>query len=185
MEVLEAIKGRRSIRSYKKDEIPLEKLNIILEAARWAPSWANTQCWEFIIVKDKDIKDKLAQTLPSVNPALPAFSQVPIVLVACAKKAKSGYFQDKPVTDKGEYWYMFDVALALQNLTLAAYSLGIGSLHVGYFDAQKAAEIVKIPSDLTVIELVLLGYPEGEPRLTKRKQINDFVFYNYYGNKIE
>ncbi len=59
--------------------------------------------------------------------------------MAGAELGKSGFHEGKLVTDKGDWWYMFDVALAMQNLTLAAHSLGLGTVHVGHFDAQKAA----------------------------------------------
>ncbi len=136
MEVMEAIKGRRSIRKYKQAAVSDEDLQFILEAARWAPSWANTQCFEFIVVRDFELRKRLAETLPEANPARPAFAQVPVVIVACAHKEKAGYFKAAPATDKGD-WLMFDTALALQNLTLAAYSRGLGTVHVGFFDTRE------------------------------------------------
>jgi nitroreductase len=182
MELMEAIKGRRSIRKYKADAPSDEDLNFILEAAQWAPSWANTQCWEFIIVRDAETKQKLAETLPEKNPARPAIGQAPVVIAACALKEKAGYFKDKPATDKGD-WLLFDTALALQNLTLAAYSRGLGTVHVGFFDSQKAEEILKVPASAAVVELLPLGYPDGEAKVTPRKQIEDFVFFDCYGKK--
>jgi nitroreductase len=182
MELIDAIKGRRSIRKYKPGNISDAHLNLILEAARWAPSWANTQCWEFIIVKDRQMKELLAETMPQGNPARPAFSQAPIIIVACAQKGKAGYFKGQPGTSKGD-WLMFDTALALQNLTLAAYALGLGTVHVGYFDAQKAAQMLKVPSQVEVVELVPLGVPDEEAKPPKRKQIQEFLFYNYYGQQ--
>ena len=182
MELMEAIKGRRSIRKYKADAPSDEDLNFILEAARWSPSWANTQCWEFIIVRDAETKKKLAETLPEKNPARPAIGQAPVVIAACALKEKAGYFKGNPATDKGD-WLLFDTALALQNLTLAAHSRGLGTVHVGFFDSRKAEEILKVPSITAVVELLPLGYPDEEARVTPRKQIDDFVFYESYGEK--
>ena len=137
MDVITAITGRRSIRKYKGDPVEDSDLEEVLEAARWAPSWANTQAWEIIIVKDPETKRKLADTLPAANPARSSFGEAPIVIVACARRGKAGYFKGNAVTDKGD-WYMFDVALALQNLTLAAYARGLGTVLVGFFDANKA-----------------------------------------------
>jgi nitroreductase len=76
---------------------------------------------------------------------------------------------------------MFDVALALQNLTLVAHSLGLGTLHVGWFDAKKAAEIIGVPEGIEVLELLPLGYPEGQAAATSRKDLDDIVFYEKYG----
>ncbi len=182
MEVMEAIKGRRSIRKYKEQDISNEDINFVLEAARWAPSWANTQCFEFIIVRNTELKKRLADTLPEMNPARPAFSQAPVVIVACAQKQKSGYFKGTPATDKGD-WLMFDTALALQNLTLAAYSRGLGTVHVGLFDAQKVREILKVPTPVEVVELLPLGIPDEEGRAPKRRELTEFVFYNNYGER--
>lgn len=184
MDVIEVIKTRRSIRSFKPDPIENEKLLAILEAARWAPSWANTQCWEFIVVKDADIKKRLAETLTPNNPAIDAVKNAPIVIVACARLGLSGYFQGKPITDKGD-WFMFDVALSLQNLVLAAWSLGLGTVYVGAFDAKKAAEILEVPQGVSVVALVPVGYPLDAPRKApRRKELREFVFLNKYGNKM-
>ena len=70
MDVLEAIKGRRSIRKYKPDPISDEMLGTVLEAVRWSPSWANTQCWEVIVIREPEIKAKVSEILPPGNPAL-------------------------------------------------------------------------------------------------------------------
>ena len=91
MELMEAIKKRRSIRKYKPDPIPEEALGAVLEAVRWAPSWANTQCWEVIIIKDPKIKSELATALPKGNPALSSMTDAPLVVVLCGKKGISGY----------------------------------------------------------------------------------------------
>jgi nitroreductase len=184
MELMDAIKGRRSIRKYKMDSPSDEDINFILEAAQWAPSWANTQCWQFIIVRDSETKKKLAETLPEKNPARPAFGQAPLIIVACGQKEKAGYFQGNSVTDKGD-WLLFDTALSLQNLTLAAYSRGLGTVHVGFFNSRKAEEILKVPSDVAVVELLPLGYPDAEAKAPPRKLIKDFVFFDSYGQKQE
>lgn len=115
MEVYEAIESRRSIRKYKADPIDSKTLNVILEAGRLAPSWDNTQCWRFIVVRDTGIKSELAGTLPEGNPARKAVQNAPVVIVGCAKLGESGYLDGKLSSDKGD-WYMFDVALAMQNM---------------------------------------------------------------------
>ena len=149
MDVIEAIKTRRSIRKYKSSPVSKDDLNTLLEAARWAPSWANTQCWRLIVVREDDIKKKLARTLFGIsdrpNRAAQAIIDAPLTIVACAELERSGYYVREPkapATDKGD-WYMFDVALAMQNLTLAAHSLGLGTVHIGAFDASQAASILR------------------------------------------
>src|SRR4030043_1056658 len=137
MELMEAIKGRRSIRKYRNGPVPEEALQAVLEAARLAPSWANTQCWRLIVVRDKETKSKLADTLKGVrpgklNPATEAVRSAPVVIAACAERGLSGFRKDEsgqnvPGTAKGDWWLMFDVALAMQNMSLAAHALGLGT----------------------------------------------------------
>ncbi|MCP4713933.1 MAG: nitroreductase [Deltaproteobacteria bacterium] len=182
MELFEVIKNRRSIRKYKPDMPTDQEVEYILEAARCAPSWANTQCWEFILVRDPELKLRLADTLPEKNPARKAIIQAPIVIAACALKEVSGYYKGTAVTDKGD-WLLFDSALALQNLTLAAYEQGLGTLHTGFFDSQKAAEILKVPEQVALVELLPLGYPDQQGVPTKRKPLEAWVFDDVYGRK--
>ena len=85
-------------------------------------------------------------------------------------------------TDKGD-WYMFDVALAMQNLVLAAHSLGLGTVHSGLFDAKKAASILRVPEGFCVVSMTPLGYPDREPRPVPRKELSEIVFYDRYGLK--
>jgi len=182
MEVMQAIKERRSMRKYKSDPVSDSDLTEVLEAARWAPSWANTQCWEFIVVKNPETKKKLAETLPSGNPAFSSFTEAPAVIVACAQLGKAGYYKGKAGTDKGD-WYMFDVALAMQNLTLTAHTKGLGTVHVGFFDAKEAARILEVPEGIVVVEMTPLGYPAGEAKATSRKALHDFISYEKFGNR--
>lgn len=182
MEVIEAIKTRRSIRHYKPDPVPEEDIDAVLEAARWAPSWANNQCWRFVVVKDKETKARLAETLTSWNPARSAIKEAPVVIVACAELGKSGFKDGRPVTDKGD-WYMFDVGIAMQNLALAAHSLGLGTVHVGAVDAQKAASVLNVPQGVVVVEMTPLGYPSREGKAPPRKELSELVFHEIYGQK--
>jgi nitroreductase len=187
VEILEAIKSRRSIRKYKSTPIDDRTIELVLEAARWAPSWSNTQCWRFIVVRDTDIKNGLADTVVAVsdrpNRAADAIRNAPVAIVACAELGKSGYHAQepgKPVTDKGD-WFMFDVALAMQNLTLAAHALGLGTVHVGAFDARKATKILGVPKGFAVVSMTPLGYPDQEPGPRPRKELSEIVFNDKFG----
>ncbi|MBI2860590.1 MAG: nitroreductase family protein [Chloroflexi bacterium] len=181
MDVLEAIKARRSIRKYRPeppDEALLEK---VLEAARWAPSWANTQCWRFIVVREDATRARLVETLNATNPSRGAIRSAPVVIVACAELGKSGFHDGHADTDKGD-WFMFDVALAMQNLALAAHSLGLATVHVGQFDAAEAARILEVPEGYCVVEMTPLGYPDQVRDPRPRKEISQIVFYEKFGN---
>jgi len=190
MELMEAINGRRSIRRYTSKPVDDKTLNIILEAARQAPSWANTQCWRFIVVRDSKLKNKLADTGIAVatdkpNRAAEAIRTTPVAIVACAEIRKAGYYTQEPrgpVTDKGD-WYMYDVALAMQNLTLAAHALGLGTVHIGAFDAVKVAEILGVPEGFAVVAMTPLGYPDEEPNPRPRKELAEIVSYDKFGQK--
>jgi nitroreductase len=177
MEVLEAIKNRRSIRRYKPEPVSDILLETVLEAARWSPSWENSQCWRFIIVRDTTIKAALAGILRENNPATKAMNQAPVIIIACAELQKAGYNQGKPDTDKGD-WFMYDVGVAMQNIALAAHSLGLGTVHIGAFNALKAAEILKVPTGFCVVAMTPLGFPEREGRVTPRKELQEMISYD-------
>lgn len=182
MEVLQAIKERRSVRKQKSDAVSEEELNTILEAGRWAPSWANTQCWQFIVVRDPETKGKLADTAGSRNPAFDAIKNGPLTIVICGEKGKAGYYKGEPATNKGD-WLMFDTGLATQNMMLAAHALGLGSVPVGLFDAQKAGEILGVPQNVDVVAMLPLGYPAEEAKAPRRKELSELVSYDRYGNR--
>ncbi len=189
MDVLEAIKTRRSIRRYKPEPVDDKALETVLEAARWAPSWKNTQCQRFVVVRDSGVKAKLADSLIKItagdsvvdNPSAEAIRSAPVVIVACAELGKSGYDAGKLITDKGD-WYMFDVALAMQNLALAAHSLGLSTVVVGQFDSKKVAAILGVPAGFCVVVMSPLGYPAQEPKVRPRKELSEIVFYDKYGH---
>jgi len=183
MELWEAIRGRRSVRKMKEEPIPEETILELLEAVRWAPSWANTQCWEVILVSRPEIKEALAETLASslkTNPAIEAVKKAPWVVVFLGQKGKAGYFQGRPATDKGD-WLMFDLGLAVQNFCLAAWDRGLGTVIVGAFDAKKAKEVLKVPDDREVVVIVPVGIPEEVPPPRKRKEVSEFLHRETFG----
>ena len=180
MEILEAIRTRRSIRKYKSDPVDEKTLATVLEAARQAPSWANTQCWRFVVVRDGVTKSKLSNTLSETNTARDAVCNAPLVIVACAEMGRAGYKSGEVTTDKGD-WFMFDVALAMQNLVLAAHSLGLGTVYVGLFDAKKAAGILSVPEGYCAVAITPLGYPDETKEPRPRKELAEFVHYNKWG----
>lgn len=189
MDVFEAIKTRRSIRKYKPDPVSDEDLQKIIEAAHWAPSWGNTQCWRFIVVRDTDIKARVGKTLYKVrfedgwldNAAVQAIAQAPVLIVVCAQKGLAGFNPDgTPVTDR-EDWLLFDIALCVQNLTLAARALGLGTVIVGDFDHHEASAILGVPEGYTVVTMTPLGYPGHAGQLPPRKELTDIIYTDKFG----
>jgi nitroreductase len=179
MDLMEAIKGRRSIRKYKSDLVSEEMFSTLMEAVKWSPSWANTQCWEVIAVRDPKIKAELATALSKGNPALPSMNEAPLVIVLCGKKGVSGFKRGEATTAKGD-WLMFDTGLAMQTLCLTAHTLGLGTVIVGSFDHQRVAEILRVPQSVEVVAMTPLGYPAAAGTAPKRKEISEFVFNEKY-----
>lgn len=179
MDFYEVIKKRHSVRAYKSDPIPEDVLSRILEAFRAAPSWANTQAWELILVTEPEIKKQLQQTISQNNPATNAIVDAPVLVCAIGITGLSGWYRGKPVTGRGD-WVMFDMGIAAEHLALAAAAEGLGTVHVGYFDYEKAGEVLDIPESRTVIELIPMGYPATSPRQVPRKPLQDFVFKNKF-----
>lgn len=135
-------------------------------------------------MRDDELKAKLAETLYSENPAYDAIRNAPVVIVACAELGKSGYYQGREsATDKGD-WFMFDVALAMQNLVLAAHSLGLATVHVGRFDAKQAEAILGVPPGFCVVEMTPLGYPDQVRNPRPRKELSEIVFYDRFGYSV-
>jgi nitroreductase len=190
MDVLEAIRNRRSIRRYTADPVDDKAVNTVLEAAHWAPSWGNAQCWRFIVVRDPKTRVAIADTLAKVkvdnewveNAAATAFKQAPVLIVLCAELGKAGFRSDgTPVTDKADYWFMFDVALAMENLVLAAHAIGLGTVIVAGFDAKKVAKILEVPDDSTVVSMTPLGFPAHKGQVSPRKDLSEVLFKDKYG----
>jgi nitroreductase len=175
----ELLKTRRSIRKYETREIPEADLQKIFEAVQWSPSWANTQCWEIVAVKDKSVKEKLRATLPPKNPAAQAVQDAPVVIALCAGKNKSGYYKGEASTSFGD-WLMFDLGLAAQSLCLAACELGLGTVVVGMFDHKAAREVLSVPDDHELIVLIPLGFPAHSSAAPNRRAVNEFVHWDRF-----
>jgi len=182
MNLMEIIRERRSVRQFKGDPIPDGVIEELMEAVRWAPSWANTQCWEVIAVKGKEQREGLAETLSPRNPGRPAVLEALLVLVFLGRKEVSGFYKGKAVTEKGD-WLMFDVALAIQNLCLYAHSRGLGTVIIGYFDAGKAASLLGVPPDREVVAILPIGYPASIPKAPPRKEVKDFLYWEEFGRR--
>jgi nitroreductase len=167
MELMEAITKRRSIRRYKPDPVPEEDIRYILEAARLAPSWANTQCWHFVVVTDQAVKDKVAEA------GMTFVARAPVVIVGCADPAKPGAKGDIPN-------YLVDMGIALEHLILAATERGLGTCWVGGFEEATARKALGVPENIRVVAMTPLGYPAEEPAARSRKSLEDIVSYNQY-----
>lgn len=177
--VLDIIKNRRSIRNFEDRGVPQEILEQLLEAVRWSPSWANTQCWEVIVVKDLEIKKRLQETMGKGNPATRAIVEAPIVIGLCGKLQSSGYYKGEVTTKFGD-WFMYDVGLATQSLCLTAHALGLGTVIAGLFDHDKAKAVLQIPEGIELVSLIPTGYPAKGTGAPKRREVSEFTHYDKY-----
>ena len=179
-DLMETIKGRRSIRKYDARDVPDDLLDQVLEALRWAPSWTNCQCWEVVVVKDPAVKQKLQTALPPKgNPAVKAIVDAPVLLALCAKTGVSGYYKGQASTKFGD-WMMYDLGLATQNLCLMAHALGLGTVIVGLFDHDRAGGVIDVPDGYELVTLIPLGFPAKVGHAPGRREINAFAHTNRF-----
>ena len=174
MEVMKAILERRSIRKFEDRPVSDEVVAKLMEAVMWSPSWANTQCWELVQVKDPVKREQLQQTMGKGNPATKAIVSAPALFVICGRLKISGYYKDVVVTKFGE-WFMFDLGLACQSLCLAAQDQGLGTVIVGLFDQDAAAKVVGAPEGFEVVVMIPVGYPAQEVKAPKRRPVEEFL----------
>ncbi len=173
MELLEAIKGRKSIRAFKKQPVSDEAIKTLLDAAGCAPSAGNIQPWEFVIVRDQQIKEKLAEAALDQE----FIKDAPLVIAVCADEKRSalGY------GNRGRTLYCLqDTAAATQSILLAAYSIGLGACWVGAFNEDEAKIILKAPDGIRPVALIPLGYPDESPRQRGRRFLNQIVHYDTF-----
>jgi nitroreductase len=164
MSVLDVILSRRSIRGYEDKEIPKDVLDKIVESGRQSPSAANRQPYRFVIVTDSEIKKAISGLIARF------IKSAPVVIVGCANPKAM-------LTGK---WSTVDTAIALENMVLAAWSLGVGSCWIGSFDEEKVKDSLKIPRDWKVVALVSFGYPAETPKQRKKKAATELFNLNHF-----
>lgn len=178
-QVLNAIKERRSVRKFQDRPLEQDVLAQLLEAVQWSPSWANTQCWEVMVVQDPSQRQALQATLGQGNPATKAIVSAPLLLVMCAKLGQAGYYKGQVTTKFGD-WFLHDLGIATQSLCLAAHSLGLASVVVGLFDQDRAGRVLALPEGYQVVSMLPLGYPDQNPKAPARKEIGQFTHYDRF-----
>jgi nitroreductase len=171
MEILEAIRTRRSIRKYKSTPIPEELLKEVLSSARMAPSGVNSQPWKLIVVVDEDTKRKLVQACNGQK----FIAEAPVIIAGCG-------FPDDAYPTIGGYMngYVMDVTIAMDHLILAAASVGLGTCWIGAFKEEKVKEALGVPADVRVVALTPLGYPDETPAKRPRKDLAELVCYDKF-----
>jgi len=173
VDVFEAIRGRRSIRAFESREVPEELVERLIEAARWAPSAGNIQPWEFIIVRKQEIKRKLAESALYQS----FIEEAPVVIVVCADEVRSA--QGYGIRGKTLYCIQ-DTAAAIQNIHLAAYSMGLGTCWVGAFREDEARKVLKTPAGIRPVAIIPVGYPAETPSPRSRRPLKQIVHYETF-----
>jgi nitroreductase len=168
MDTLQTILERRSVRRYKREAIPKEHLRQILEAARQAPSAANRQPWHFVIVGEAEQKRRVAEACNG---------QMWMADAACIVVAIG-------LPETSSKWYKVDVAIALENMVLAARSLGYGTCWIGAFQPARVKEVCQVPPELEVVACTPLGVPDVAPAARPRKDWDQVFSADRYGEPL-
>jgi len=150
MDLFDVIQNRKSIRKYNNKPVEPEKIEQIMIAAQSAPSWRNSQCWKFIVVNDPKKKKDLIRCTGVFNSSW--LGKEYAIIVACGNPDQSGVRLDMP-------YYLVDVAIAMENLVLAATALGLGTCWIGAFDEDKMKTLLNIPQSHRIVAITPLGYP--------------------------
>jgi nitroreductase len=167
MEFSELIRERYSVRAYKPDAVEEEKLERVLEAARLAPTAANRQPFQLIVLSTQGREAELQRIYQRRW-----FVDVPIVICICALPDEGWVRMD------GKAYVDVDAAIAMDHLILAATDVGLGTCWIADFDPDAAREVLGLPEGVEPIAFTPLGYPADKPRTKKRKSLDDLVRYD-------
>ncbi|MGN0438675.1 MAG: nitroreductase family protein [Lachnospiraceae bacterium] len=179
MEALACMKTRRSIRKFKDTPVDHDTIQQIIDVARYAPSWKNTQITRYNIVENKEILEKIAnECVLDFEYNQKTISRAPQLVVVSMIEKRCGYERDGSFsTSKEDRWEMFDAGIASQTFCLAAHELGVGTVILGIFDEKKIAEAISLPEGQKVAALIAMGYPNQECDAPPRKEVEQLVNY--------
>ena len=166
MDVLKAIRSRRSIRAYDSREVEEDKLLRVLEAGRLSPSAGNRQEGRFIVIKDAKTRKLLSDVARNQR----FVAEAPVVIAACAVDTEY-------IMLCGQSSYSIDTAIAVDHMTLQAVEEGLGTCWIGAFEEDKVKQILHIPDNVRVVALLPLGYPLVIPNPTSRKNLDETVMW--------
>ena len=171
MNTKECLETRRSIRKYKSEPIPADLLYEIVETAKYAPSWKNTQIARYHVVTNPSLKDKIAnECVCGFTFNTKTLLQAPAIVILSYVTKRCGYERDGSfTTNKEDRWEMFNAGIATQTFCLAAHEKGVGTCIMGIFDDEKIAEVLNLPEDQIVGAVIAAGYPDEAPEAPARK----------------
>lgn len=169
MNVTTAINERRSVRAYRETAVEDEKLNLVLEASRLSPSARNRQEWKFVVVRERDTLERLAEAAPNGKFLASAL----VAIVACATEGEY-------VMSCGQLAGTVDTSIALAYMILQAHALGLGTCWLGGFSEEAVKDILAVPTEARVVAITPLGYPAETPTGKPRKPLEVIVSFERY-----
>jgi nitroreductase len=173
MDVFEAIKGRRSIRAFERRDVSDEDVARLIDAAMWAPSAGNIQPWEFVIVRKPDAKRRLVEAAWEQS----FIEEADVVIVVCANENRSS----QRYGDRGKSLYCIqDTAAAIQNIHLAANSLGLGTCWIGAFKEEEVRQTLNVPQGIRPVAIVPVGYAAESPSPRNKRLMDQIVHHETF-----
>lgn len=171
MNLQEVIRGRRSIRKFRKEKVPRELLTQLIEAAIWAPSASNAQAWRFVIATETDHIRKLKTVSPGI------LGDPTAVIAICEDLDEARAAWGKTMT---RFLAPVDAAMATQNLILSAYEAGLGTCVIASFHAGAVQRLLGLPVAVQPQLLVSVGWPETSPPAPNRRSLKGIVHFKVY-----
>lgn len=173
MHVMDAMRKRKSVRSYQPRKVEEEKLTQVLEAARLTPSRHNDQNIKVIVVRDAETKREIREK----GKTQPMVSEADVLLALCATDRTDF------VMPCGQYGYVVDMALATGFMLLEACEQGLDTCIVCAFDEIAVKKILCVPENARIVSMIVMGYANGETPYREKKSLADIVSYEkFQGN---
>ena len=172
------IKGRRSIRKYKDEAVDRGLMEEIIEITRYAPSWTNSQTPRWTLVENSEIIEKLgANAVKGFSYNVDTLKNANGVAVLSFVEGKSGRTEKYGIetSENPGRWEYFDAGIACQTFCLTAYAKGVGTCIFGVIDEAVVAEAINLPEGEKVAALIVYGYAAEEPKLPRRKEVEDIL----------
>ena len=169
MEFMEVVGSRRSIRKYIPKDLPEEKLANILEAARLAPSGGNRQSWKFIVIREKEMKAKVAEACSKQL----WMADASVIIVGCWI----------PMPGRDDIRLARDVTMAMEHIVLAAVNEGFGTCWIGASSRRRVnalRSLLRVPPEVGINASITIGYSAAPPRQKETKKIEEIVCYESY-----
>jgi len=199
--LLELVKKRRSTRKFKPEPIPDDYIDKIIEVARWSPSGANSQPWEFIIIKKQEVREKIIELINENTAfahkvehvrepdlqfkwAAPGYVRAPVFIILCGDTRTREAYPQYTVLERGSSHFTSGLASCFLYMNLAVTSLGLGAQWISSIAYPYAQTLVKnllnVPREIELYHLMAVGYPDIEPKPRVVRERQEMVHYDYY-----